>query len=275
MSSLLPPPPDRPSADAPHELTAREWQEAEAELPVLTEVLDGWQALPVLDIEAPAEALSQAQPLAEGAFEPLAPAEPWPLSQPNEPLASPLWREQVAAEVDEAVHEVPPDMAPESVAGAAPCGPAPAAALEWAPQGLAEATLEEAPEAAPESAPEAAPESPGRIAAAQPELGASLSEVALGGFPDLSDALPAMAGLHLGGPQASPIDAQAVSQQVLLGVQRHLDAMLEFRLRQSLQPILEKMAAAMVAELREELSHTLKDVVSRAVAQEVSRHRSR
>jgi hypothetical protein len=202
VSSLLPPPPNRVPADEANDLPVREWQEAEAELPVLTEVLDVWQPLPVLDLEASADALESSQP---EVYEPIPSATGEP-ALPSEPT---------------------PGLSNSEARGSA-------------------------------------------------EPGASgLGALSLSAIPDLSDVLPVVAGLPATEAEAAPFDTQPLSQDVLLGVQRHIDAMLEFRLRQSLQPILEKMAAALVAEMREELSHTLKDVVSRAVAQEVSRHRSR
>ena len=98
-------------------------------------------------------------------------------------------------------------------------------------------------------------------------------------MPDMSDPLPqAEPEVPIAQSEQGPEDAalvQDITQQALSGIQRHIDAMLEFRLRQTLAPLLEKAAATLVADMREELGHTLKDVVARAVAQEVSRHRSR
>ena len=64
-------------------------------------------------------------------------------------------------------------------------------------------------------------------------------------------------------------------QQVLVDVQRRADAMLEFRLREALGPLLSRVTDELVRGARQELAVTLRDVVARAVAQELSRHRSR
>lgn len=64
-------------------------------------------------------------------------------------------------------------------------------------------------------------------------------------------------------------------QGVLAEVQRQVDLMIEYRLREALTPILNRAADSVVREARGELASTLRDVVARAVAQELSRHRSR
>jgi hypothetical protein len=62
---------------------------------------------------------------------------------------------------------------------------------------------------------------------------------------------------------------------VLQDLQRHVDLMLEYRLRASLTPVLTQMADSLVRELRQELASTLRDVVKRAVSQELVRRRKR
>jgi hypothetical protein len=74
---------------------------------------------------------------------------------------------------------------------------------------------------------------------------------------------------------ASVVDEAAMAQRVLSEVQRQIDGMLEYRLREALTPILARTSESLVRELRQELSKTMRDVVSRAVAQEVARQRSR
>ena len=64
-------------------------------------------------------------------------------------------------------------------------------------------------------------------------------------------------------------------QQVLADVQRRADAKLEFRLREALGPLLSRVSDELVRGARQELAVTLRDVVARAVAQELSRYRSR
>jgi hypothetical protein len=76
-------------------------------------------------------------------------------------------------------------------------------------------------------------------------------------------------------PPVAAIDEEQVVQRVLLELQRHVDLMLEFRLREALAPILARTTQTIVDEARGELAATLRDVVGRAVAQEVARQRQR
>lgn len=64
-----------------------------------------------------------------------------------------------------------------------------------------------------------------------------------------------------------------VVQRVMADLQRQLDLMLEYRLREALAPALARAADGLIREARSELASTLRDVVSRAVAQEFARHR--
>lgn len=63
--------------------------------------------------------------------------------------------------------------------------------------------------------------------------------------------------------------------RVLAEVQRQVDLVLESRMREALAPALTRLSDALVREVRAELASTLRDVVTRAVAQEMSRHRAR
>lgn len=74
---------------------------------------------------------------------------------------------------------------------------------------------------------------------------------------------------------AASVDEDQLVQRVLLEIQRHVDLMVEFRLREALAPVLARAAQSIVEEARTELSATLRDVVGRAVAQEVARQRQR
>ena len=76
-------------------------------------------------------------------------------------------------------------------------------------------------------------------------------------------------------PAGLSFDEAQMTQRVLVEVQRQIDGMLEYRLREALAPILARTSEALVRELRQELSKTMRDVVSRAVAQEVVRQRTR
>lgn len=89
---------------------------------------------------------------------------------------------------------------------------------------------------------------------------------------------PAMAVAAPSPPVAAALPADLQEQivlQVLGDMQRQVDRLLEFRLRESLAPVLERLADSLVDEVREQLALTLRDVVRRAVAQELARHRSR
>jgi hypothetical protein len=74
---------------------------------------------------------------------------------------------------------------------------------------------------------------------------------------------------------AHAADEAELAQRVLSDVQRQIDLMLEYRLREVLGPVLARISEAVIREARDELASTLRDVVARAVAQEISRHRGR
>jgi plasmid replication initiation protein len=64
-------------------------------------------------------------------------------------------------------------------------------------------------------------------------------------------------------------------ERVLADVSRQVELMLEYRLRETLTPVLARATDALVREARNELAQTLRDVIARAVAQELARHRGR
>ena len=76
-------------------------------------------------------------------------------------------------------------------------------------------------------------------------------------------------------PPTTFVDDEQMIQRVLADVQHQIDLMLEYRLREVLTTILTRAADSVIREARSELASTLRDVVARAVAQEISRHRSR
>lgn len=81
-------------------------------------------------------------------------------------------------------------------------------------------------------------------------------------------------------PQPIPLDSLPVlesqlAQRVLNDVQRQIDSMLEFRLREAMAPVLARHSEAIVRELKDELARTMRDVVARSVAQEVAKLRPR
>lgn len=69
------------------------------------------------------------------------------------------------------------------------------------------------------------------------------------------------------------IDETTIEQRVLQQVHRHVDLVLEYRLRDALGPLLARLSDTLIHDLRDELSSTLRDVVSRAVAEELARCR--
>ena len=71
-----------------------------------------------------------------------------------------------------------------------------------------------------------------------------------------------------------PTEAELI-EQVLVLVQRQLDLMVEYRMREALAPLLARATDSLVRDARNELASTLRDVVARAVAQELTRHRNR
>lgn len=89
---------------------------------------------------------------------------------------------------------------------------------------------------------------------------------------------PAAAVAPVEEPVRDPIEPELseaqVSQRILTDVQRQIDSMLEFRLRESMQPLLAQFTETLMQDLRDELSRTMRDVVTRAVAQEVAKLRN-
>ncbi len=68
---------------------------------------------------------------------------------------------------------------------------------------------------------------------------------------------------------------QQIVEHVWADLQRQVDLMLEYRLRETLAPILTRATEAVMRETRQQLASTLRDMVGRAVAQELARHRGR
>jgi len=79
----------------------------------------------------------------------------------------------------------------------------------------------------------------------------------------------------VGHPMSLRIADEATIESVLIGLQRQVELMLDYRLREVLTPLLARAADSIVREARAELVSTLRDVVARAVAQELARHRTR
>jgi hypothetical protein len=72
----------------------------------------------------------------------------------------------------------------------------------------------------------------------------------------------------------APSEDQLI-ERVLADLQRQVELMLEYRMREVLAPALARATESLVRDARIELASTLRDMVARAVAQEMSRHRGR
>ena len=76
-------------------------------------------------------------------------------------------------------------------------------------------------------------------------------------------------------PTTSAASEDQLIERVLGDLQRQVELMLEYRMREVLAPALARVADTLVRDARVELASTLRDMVARAVAQEMSRHRGR
>jgi hypothetical protein len=72
-----------------------------------------------------------------------------------------------------------------------------------------------------------------------------------------------------------PLEEDQIVQRVFGDLQRQVDLMLETRIKETLSPALTRATDQLVRDVRAELASTLRDVVARAVAQELARHRGR
>lgn len=87
-------------------------------------------------------------------------------------------------------------------------------------------------------------------------------------------ALPAEPALPMA-PALPEVTEAQLAQRVLGDVQRQIDSMVDFRMREAMGPILARHSEALVRDLREELALTMRDVVARSVAQEMAKLRLR
>jgi hypothetical protein len=74
---------------------------------------------------------------------------------------------------------------------------------------------------------------------------------------------------------AVAVNEDQLVERILEDLQRQVDGVLEYRVREVLSPILARATDALVRDARNELTRTLRDVVARSVAQELLRRRSR
>ena len=89
------------------------------------------------------------------------------------------------------------------------------------------------------------------------------------------DSLPVLAEAVSPVALQPEVSEAQLAHRVLADVQKQVDGMLEFRLREALAPVLARHTEAIVRDLRDELSRTLKDVVARSVTQELAKLRQR
>lgn len=97
-------------------------------------------------------------------------------------------------------------------------------------------------------------------------------------FPTLTEVLPGLAAVDASlpaeaAPASTPVDEARIVAQVMAELQRRVDPLLEYRLREALAPALARAADLLIQEARGELVETLRDLVARAVAQELGRPR--
>lgn len=127
----------------------------------------------------------------------------------------------------------------------------------------------DAPLAVPQvAAPPASAAAPSSASTPAPAPAVRTPPISLDSLPVLAEAV-SPAALQ---PEVS--EAQ-LAHRVLADVQKQVDGMLEFRLREALAPVLARHTEAIVRDLRDELSRTLKDVVARSVTQELAKLRQR
>lgn len=70
------------------------------------------------------------------------------------------------------------------------------------------------------------------------------------------------------------VSEEQLTQRVLLDLQKHIEQLLEQRLRETVEPALVRLADAMVNDTRDQLATVLRDMVAHAVTQELARHKS-
>lgn len=90
----------------------------------------------------------------------------------------------------------------------------------------------------------------------------------------------AAVAIEVAAPPAADTNVPLISEsqlahRVLSDVQRQVDSMLDFRLKEAMGPLLARHTEAIARDLRDELNKTLKDVVARSVAQELAKLRQR
>lgn len=70
------------------------------------------------------------------------------------------------------------------------------------------------------------------------------------------------------------VSEEQLTQRVLLDLQKHVEQVLEQRLREIVEPALVRLADTMVNDTRDQLAAALHELVANAVAQELARHKA-
>jgi hypothetical protein len=105
-----------------------------------------------------------------------------------------------------------------------------------------------------------------------PEPGAAPTSSTAGDAPARATTEPGGGSAHVA---PASLTEEQLTQRVLIDLQRQMDLMLDYRLREVLTPLLARAADGIVREARSELASALRDILERAVAQELARHRTR
>jgi len=92
---------------------------------------------------------------------------------------------------------------------------------------------------------------------------------------ELVEAAPVDIAVPEGPIEVTEVSEAQLAHRVLSVVNKQIDGLIEFRLREAMGPILQRHTDALVRDLRDELKQTMQDVVSRAVAQEMAKVRPR
>lgn len=95
------------------------------------------------------------------------------------------------------------------------------------------------------------------------------------GLPPPPQATPEIVAVVPTAPRPAALNEDQLTRNILVDLQRQVDLVLEYRLREVLTPILARATDAVVRDARNELTRTLREVVARSVAEELLRQRSR
>ncbi|MFO1220856.1 MAG: hypothetical protein U1E89_21015 [Burkholderiaceae bacterium] len=114
-----------------------------------------------------------------------------------------------------------------------------------------------------------------------PQRVPTLTEVVRDVAPPTSAALPAEAALRPDADIApTPLLAAAlvqearIAEQVMVRLQPQIDVLFEHRMRDALAPAINRLTTALADVVRRQLASTVREIVARAVAEEVARHRA-